>query len=657
MKKLLIIIGILLAFGLAFAAGILLQPAGARPVMPPEGLEFCLEDGALRMGWAEQLDIANCQVDVFSEAEGDYVPLGTFSENDVILEGVAAGQEVRLRILPIRRTKNLLGISGEKKGYPLEIAAEPPELPRPVLDGEVDEVDKSVYLSASNTGDYGYEVCIQDEAGNWQTVGESYADTICLYAAENFDILKRQNTASVAVRTMLRAGATYYSAMSDPVVVGREELFGQLDLTYEKIGERRYALNWSSVGGAFNEVQQWKDGGWETLAVLGQEDTSYDLGMLHSGNQERFRVVSYDTQEERDAEKFLTDPYEVSFRVAVTPLYCTIWPLTDLKLYADPYDGGEIGSVPAGQALCVLESENGFFRVRWQEQYGYVDENFCMIDLAEYLGDLCDYDIRNSYSSIFRVHEYDTPGMTDLVIEGYEGVCLAEGEYLVPYLYPCARKLRQVAETVRRDGYGLRIYDAFRPNEASRYLYKTMSALMNQVIPETENTTEKTENGQSFKGEQTWQYVMTNNQYGLSSFLARTVSAHNRGIAVDLTLERLSTGRDLEMQTNMHDLSWHSATYYNNENADLLADYMLNAGFGDLVSEWWHFQDDETWDALQTDTYMKEGICCAGWKKDDTGWRYRTENGSYCRGVTKNIDGKDYAFDADGYCAEYAEGA
>ncbi len=655
MKKLLIIIGILLAFGLAFAAGILLQPAGAKPVMPPEALEFCLEDGTLKMGWAEQLNIANCRIDVFSEAEGDYVSLGTFSKGDAILDGVASGQEVRLRILPIRQTKNLLGFSGEKEGYPLEITAEPPELPRPSLNGEVDEVDKSVYLSASNTGDYGYEVCVLDGEGNWQTVGESYADTICLYAAENFDILKQQDSVSIAVRTMLRAGSTYYSAMSDPVVVGREELFGQLDLTYEKIGERRYALNWSSVGGAFNEVQQWKNDSWKTLAVLGQEDTSYDLGMLHSGNQERFRVVSYNTEEERKAGKFLTDPYEVSFRVAITPLYCTIWPLTDLKLYADPYDGGEIGTVPVGQALCVLESENGFFRVRWQGQCGYVDENFCMIDLAEYLGDLCDYDIKNSYRSIFKVHEYDTPGMTDMVIEGYEDICLTEGEYLVPYLYPCARKLRQVAETVRRDGYGLRIYDAFRPNEASRYLYKTMSALMNQVIPETENTTEKTENGQSFKGEQTWQYVMTNNQYGLSSFLARTVSAHNRGIAVDLTLEKLSSGQDLEMQTNMHDLSWHSATYYNNENADLLADYMLNAGFGDLVSEWWHFQDDETWEALGTNTYVKEGLNCAGWKKDDTGWRYRTEKGTYFRDTTKNIDGTDYTFDADGYCSQYAQ--
>ena len=82
---------------------------------------------------------------------------------------------------------------------------------------------------------------------------------------------------------------------------------------------------------------------------------------------------------------------------------------------------------------------------------------------------------------------------------------------------------------------------------------------------------------------------------------------------------------------------------------------MLNAGFGDLVSEWWHFQDDETWEALGTNTYVKEGLNCAGWKKDDTGWRYRTEKGTYFRDTTKNIDGTDYTFDADGYCSQYAQ--
>ena len=87
---------------------------------------------------------------------------------------------------------------------------------------------------------------------------------------------------------------------------------------------------------------------------------------------------------------------------------------------------------------------------------------------------------------------------------------------------------------------------------------------------------------------QTYSMVMLNENYHLGSFLAASVSAHNRGIALDLTLERLDNGQDLTMQTDMHDLSWHAALTQNNGNANLLAEYMKGVGFNDLISEWWH---------------------------------------------------------------------
>ena len=75
------------------------------------------------------------------------------------------------------------------------------------------------------------------------------------------------------------------------------------------------------------------------------------------------------------------------------------------------------------------------------------------------------------------------------------------------------------------------------------------------------------------------------------------------GIALDLTLETLD-GEELEMQTRMHDLSWYATIDRNNENADLLNKYMTGAGFAILRSEWWHFQDNETRDALELDYYQ-----------------------------------------------------
>src|SRR5699024_12729000 len=61
--------------------------------------------------------------------------------------------------------------------------------------------------------------------------------------------------------------------------------------------------------------------------------------------------------------------------------------------------------------------------------------------------------------------------------------------------------------------------------------------------------------------------------YHLASFLARTGSSHNMGIALDLTLVS-DTGEEPAMQTEMHDLSWYSVTDRNTGTADLLRDYM-----------------------------------------------------------------------------------
>ena len=51
---------------------------------------------------------------------------------------------------------------------------------------------------------------------------------------------------------------------------------------------------------------------------------------------------------------------------------------------------------------------------------------------------------------------------------------------------------------------------------------------------------------------ETYFQIMTNNgRFNLGSFLARVTSAHNRGIALDLTLEKIDGGEELEMQSEI----------------------------------------------------------------------------------------------------------
>ena len=151
----------------------------------------------------------------------------------------------------------------------------------------------------------------------------------------------------------------------------------------------------------------------------------------------------------------------------------------------------------------------------------------------------------------------------------------------------------------------------------------------------------------------TYGRIMTDNgRFGLGSFLARGTSAHNRGIALDLTLETLEGGQALTMQSAMHDLSWYSATYRNNDNAKLLEKYMTATGMRGLSSEWWHFQDDKTRESINLNTYLSQGVDASGWTRDDHGWRWRNAAGEVQRNTTITVDGVRWTLNSDGYVAE-----
>lgn len=375
----------------------------------------------------------------------------------------------------------------------------------------------------------------------------------------------------------------------------------------------------------------------------------------------------------------------------VSPEGARIWPLKNLTLYGKapneglPLDNAsddakskakqlEIGSIPKGTPLKVEKQEGTYFFVSYNNQGGFIDNRYCLINLPDYLGDNLLYNITNSYSSIFMAHDYSIYGITGTILPGYEEVDLGNGEYLVPYLYPCANKLYPVALKVKEDGYILRIYDAFRPYETTRFIYDTTESYLNKSVPlKDEEGNEIIEidelTGEPVFGEvekapygsvvyfdgslvlpdmtqvappgtvteyapgsvviedgivvdatgnilgvleissgETYANVITGGRYSLGAFLAKQASAHNKGIALDLTLVDARTGEELPMQTAMHDLSYHSVLASNNENANLLAKYMKDGGFNDLTSEWWHFQDDATRNELKINFLLETGV-------------------------------------------------
>ena len=395
-------------------------------------------------------------------------------------------------------------------------------------------------------------------------------------------------------------------------------------LTSEELGENRYALSWTEAKGDWYEIQYSDGGEWETLATVEcTEELRYETEALRSVWDYSFRVMGADEGAEEG--EYVSESDVIDVTTELSPLYCTIWPLMELPLYeSSDAESETLASVPAASTLCVLAEEDGFFRVRYGETYGYLSSSYCMINLPEYMGKLIGYDITNSYASKYAVHGYEIPEVTGEVVKGYEHVCLAEGVYLAPYLYPCCEKLYTAANAALEQGYRLKIYDSYRPNQATVDIYNKAELMTNQPVPELDIYGEVPEELPELAEGQTLTYRMLweDGTYGLPNFLAKGGSMHNMGIALDLTLERVDSGEELEMQSDMHDLSIYSVINRDNDEALILDNIMKAAGFGGLTSEWWHFQDNETRKNLSLNTYMWAGVSIEGWHASDGEWYY-----------------------------------
>ncbi len=123
---------------------------------------------------------------------------------------------------------------------------------------------------------------------------------------------------------------------------------------------------------------------------------------------------------------------------------------------------------------------------------------------------------------------------------------------------PVVVQLQKVQSELKKKGYGLKIFDAYRPYSITIAFYKEAS---NKAFVANPN-----------KG-----------------------SRHNRGCAVDLTLIDLKTGKELEMPTPYDSFSEKAAvTFYKLpaqivKNRQMLIQTMRKYGFSVLKNEWWHY--------------------------------------------------------------------
>jgi D-alanyl-D-alanine dipeptidase len=134
---------------------------------------------------------------------------------------------------------------------------------------------------------------------------------------------------------------------------------------------------------------------------------------------------------------------------------------------------------------------------------------------------------------------------------------------------PAAKALQKVQNELNERGFGLKIFDAYRPYSVTVKFWELIKDERYVANPA--------------KG-----------------------SGHNRGLAVDLTIVDLKTGVELDMGTgfdNFTDTAHHTFTQLSTtvlQNRKLLKDVMQKYGFNLLETEWWHYYwpNDRSYEVL-----------------------------------------------------------
>lgn len=282
-----------------------------------------------------------------------------------------------------------------------------------------------------------------------------------------------------------------------------------------------------------------------------------------------------------------------------------------MKLRAGPSgSAASTQTLSAGTPFRILREAGGWFHVEAGSGSGWVLSKYCLVNLPDIVPSMV-YDATNTYASIVRSSGKALPGVTGRGL--YPGKQangrLGEDEFIMPVLYPMAKKIYAAQKMALENGETLVLYEAYRPYNVQMTIVRALSKLAN-------------ENKAVLDG-------ISSAPWTLSWFASTRLSNHQRGGAIDVSLAkvtqtrpstsgaygytRVTGARRYEMPTRMHELSMASAAFSGpvdsnsrtawrqaapapsmNDAAIRLQTYCAKAGLTPLASEWWHFNDLDT---------------------------------------------------------------
>ncbi|MBU2939477.1 M15 family metallopeptidase [Lacinutrix sp. C3R15] len=139
-----------------------------------------------------------------------------------------------------------------------------------------------------------------------------------------------------------------------------------------------------------------------------------------------------------------------------------------------------------------------------------------------------------------------------------------------------ANALKKVQEALKKDSLSLKVFDAYRPQQAVNYFAEWAKNVNDTLMKQ-----------------QYYPEVDKRNLFRDGYIASR--SRHSSGSTIDLTIVDLKTGKELDMGTPYDyfgKASWYlydGLTKKQKENRALLHNVMSTNGFRHYPKEWWHF--------------------------------------------------------------------
>lgn len=284
-------------------------------------------------------------------------------------------------------------------------------------------------------------------------------------------------------------------------------------------------------------------------------------------------------------------------------------------LYEEPQkDASGTLTLKPGTPFEIREEAGDFWFVNTGNLEGWIEHRLAFVNLPDVIPSII-YDHTNSYDSRFQSSRIDIPELTGKPLNPMINYNerLQEEAFIMPILYPTAKKVFHAQQLALQNGDSLVVYETFRPRE--------LQLLVNDSLKELAELNEEVEKG------------ITEAPWSMTWFINVNVSNHQRGTAIDLSLAdveeltdrtigdfkalKVESFTEYMMQTPIHELSaesaiferpiasadregWRELTINPNmtEPALRLQEYMVTAGFNPLASEWWHFNDVDAYEDL-----------------------------------------------------------